>query len=87
MAAETAALRRHWWSDTFVDQWSDVRSMSVVRLSDGASWLIADQWPIFKPASPVGLTCEEVFILGEYGGRYNIARFRLDSLGPPIPPD
>jgi hypothetical protein len=36
---------------------------------------------------PIGIACDEVFILGVYGGVSNIARVRLDSLGPGTPPD
>jgi hypothetical protein len=59
----------------------------VVRLSDGVSWLIDDEWPDFQPQVAIGLTCTDVFILGKYGTQWNIARFRLDSLGPSMPPD
>jgi hypothetical protein len=58
----------------------------VVRLSDGMLWIIKHT-PEFAPHEPLGLTCDEVFILGEIAGRWNIARIRLDSLGPGIPPD
>jgi hypothetical protein len=60
----------------------------VVRISDGVSWIV--------PKSPnaadyvvdvLGLTCEHVYLQGYFGGRYNIARIRLDSLGPGTPPD
>lgn len=40
-----------------------------------------------KFADPIGVTCDEVFVLGRYGGVWNIARIRLDSLGPGIAPD
>jgi hypothetical protein len=58
----------------------------VVRLADGVSWMlhITD---IMSFEDPIGVTCDEVFILGVYGGVRNIARVRLDSLGPGTPPD
>lgn len=58
----------------------------VVRLSDGVSWVVHNSANMTF-FDPIGLTCDEVFILGEYGGVWNIARVRLDSLGPGIAPD
>ncbi len=59
----------------------------VVRLSDGVSWRLIDDdargW-----ARPVAITCSEVFVNTFYVGTgYNLARVRLDSLGPGDPPD
>ena len=61
-------------------------SLFVVRLSDGWSWTIpgAAGRTFYKA---IGVTCEEVFALGSMGEHANIARFRLDSLGPGSPPD
>jgi hypothetical protein len=66
----------------------------VVRLSDGVSWMLPSTLgvPFTSPANttyedPIGITCDEVFIFGEYGGVRNIVRIRLDSLGPGTPPD
>lgn len=58
----------------------------VVRLSDGVSWVVQNSGNMIF-ADPFGITCDEVFILGRYGDAWNIARVRLDSLGPGIPPD
>jgi hypothetical protein len=60
----------------------------VVRLVDGVSWLLpAYLPPDFGALNPIGVTCDHVYLWGQFGGRYNIARVRLDSLGPGIPPD
>ncbi|MBI4704836.1 MAG: hypothetical protein HY744_27345, partial [Deltaproteobacteria bacterium] len=58
----------------------------VVRLSDGVAWQIPGKYPDPMLQTPIGLTCEEVFVLAEIG-RTTIARIRLDSLGPGMPPD
>lgn len=66
----------------------------VVRLSDGVSWMLHSTpgVPFSSPANttyanPIGITCDEVFIHGSYGGVQTIVRIRLDSLGPGTPPD
>ncbi len=60
----------------------------VVRLSDGVSWLFApDAVPGFYADAVLGITCDHVYLFGEFGGRWNIARIRLDSLGPGLAPD
>ncbi len=60
----------------------------IVRLSDGVSWqLPPESKPDFFPKSVIGLTCDHLYVWGEFGGRSNIARVSLDSLGPGIPPD
>jgi hypothetical protein len=61
--------------------------MVIVRLADGASWIIPTTYPDFMIYSAVGLTCEHVYILGNFSGVDNIIRVKLDSLGAPIPPD
>jgi hypothetical protein len=58
----------------------------VVRLSDGVAWTIP-YTPDFKHPTPIGVTCDEVFLRGYFGGLWNIARVRIDSLGPGLPPD
>ena len=64
----------------------------IVRLSDGLSWhLPADPSAIWAWGDTVALTCTEFFgtihIATPPYGHNNIARVRLDSLGPGIPPD
>jgi hypothetical protein len=59
----------------------------VVRLSDGASWLIPYAPPDFNASKPIGLTCEHVYVFGRFEGRDSIIRVKLDSLGAPMPPD
>jgi hypothetical protein len=66
----------------------------VIRLSDGYAWHLRDGpdvvWGGGRTA--IALTCDELVALvwekisptGE--GRFNVARVRLDSLGPPTPP-
>jgi len=63
----------------------------LVRLSDGYAWKLPDgDAPSFRWRRPLGITCDEVFALvevGEGGDRHwNIARVRIDSLGPPSAP-
>jgi hypothetical protein len=58
----------------------------VVRLADGVSWMLPGTSTMMFN-DPIGVTCDEVFILGRYGGLWNIARVRLDSLGPGTAPD
>jgi hypothetical protein len=58
----------------------------VVRLSDGWSWQVPNA-PGRSFGRAIGVTCEEVFGLGDFGDHGNIARVRLDSLGPGEPPD
>ncbi len=60
----------------------------IVRLADGVSWQLPPATPpTFDADAVLGLTCDHVYLYGQFGGRYNIARIRLDSLGPGIPPD
>jgi hypothetical protein len=66
----------------------------VVRLSDGWSWIVSsgeqsdagplEQWYFY---TAYAVTCEEVFLRGAVGTQMNIARVRLDALGPGMPPD
>ncbi|MBI4951347.1 MAG: hypothetical protein HY908_04895, partial [Myxococcales bacterium] len=62
-------------------------SVMVVRLSDGWSWRVPSVWPDAWPEWALGVTCDEVFVYGRMDGAYNIARIRLDSLGPGEAPD
>lgn len=62
----------------------------MVRLSDGAAWLLQDDqegtggtW-----LRPLFLTCSELFVrLGKPFPNTGIARVRIDTLGPPTPAD
>ena len=58
----------------------------VIRLSDGVAWIVPHT-PEFKLLNPMGVTCDEVFFRVEIAGRSTIARVRIDSLGPGLPPD
>ena len=64
----------------------------VVRLADGHAWLLPS-----GPALPLSwdevlaITCDEIFVrvreqFGDGGFRSNVARVRIDSLGPATPP-
>ena len=63
-----------------------VGGVRIVRLSDGVSWKLSSKgssgWN-----GPTALTCAELFVNVVNGNEFNIARVRLDSLGPGIPPD
>ncbi len=60
----------------------------IVRLSDGVSWTLPpSSQPDFYINDVIGLTCDHVYVYGEFGGRWNVARVKLDSLGPGMPPD
>lgn len=59
----------------------------LVRISDGVSWIIGDDYPTLSLETPFGITCDEVFILGGVNGKTNIARVKIASLGPGTPPD
>lgn len=62
--------------------------LRIVRLSDGFAWDVSSVWnpdPKQKMALlPLGVTCEHVYAI-DPGGQ--IARIRIDSLGPGTPPD
>ncbi len=62
-------------------------NIMVVRLSDGWAWVVPHAEPDTMIWKTLGLTCEELFGYGYVGGKSNIARVRLDSLGPGIAPD
>jgi hypothetical protein len=60
----------------------------VVRLSDGVSWKLSNQ--LTDPwgwSEPVAVSCTELFATVQIPGATRLARVRLDSLGPGIPPD
>jgi hypothetical protein len=70
-----------------------VTEVLVVRLSDGWSWSLStpnpqdppsDQWHF---SNVYGLTCDEVFVRAGKPAEMNIARVRLDALGPGVAPD
>jgi hypothetical protein len=65
--------------------------MRIVRLADGRSWrfgkIVAETGPNWQIGYPLAITCDEVFVLFQHGYQFNVARIRLDSLGPGDPPD
>ena len=58
----------------------------VVRLSDGHAWFVPDTAD-YNLHLHRGVSCEEVFVLGDIHGETTLARIRLDSLGPGVPAD
>ena len=66
-------------------------SVLVVRLNDGVSWEIraptADAGKSWHFTGAFAITCDEVFVGGGVAPAMNIARVRLDALGPGTPPD
>jgi hypothetical protein len=64
------------------------KALLVVRLSDGAGWVLPGQggagllWH-----EPLGVTCDEVFLEAGFNYSMRIVRLRFDSLGAPSPPD
>ncbi|MEO8800807.1 MAG: hypothetical protein ABI551_23150 [Polyangiaceae bacterium] len=62
-------------------------NLRIVHLSDGTSWVLPNNSP-WSWVNPLAVTCDEVFVtVGIGSGSTNIARVRLASLGPGIPPD
>lgn len=63
----------------------------IVRLSDGRSWklgkIVGDGGVFWQFTSALAITCDEVFLVFHRGQQSNVARIRLDSLGPGDPPD
>ncbi len=60
----------------------------IVNLKDGVSWFLPQSsQPDFYLDEVIGLTCDHVYLYGQFGGRWKAARVRLDSLGPGTPPD
>lgn len=68
---------------------SNASGRRIVRLSDGQSWILPSATGSLHWSVPVALTCDEIFLLAAEAGTnvMTIARVRLDSLGPGIPPD
>ena len=64
------------------------KAMLLVRIADGVSWTLPDS-PAWIWATALGLTCDELVLLVGTDSiqRPNIARVRIDSLGPGSPPD
>jgi hypothetical protein len=59
----------------------------IVRLSDGQSWPLLTQNGVdsWHWTDPLAVTCSEVFMTVHDNGDQNIARVRIDSLGPGEP--
>ncbi|RYZ16054.1 MAG: hypothetical protein EOO70_05400 [Myxococcaceae bacterium] len=72
----------------------DGRPLIIVRLSDGRKWELKNS-PVDLPPEQkwnwapnrIGLTCDEIFVQALPGKHWQIARIRLDSLGPGIAAD
>jgi len=74
---------------------SFVNIVILVRLSDGHAWMLPDDPSTgFAYRTALGLTCDELYALveiregdgGTAASHFNVARVRLDSLGPGVPP-
>ena len=63
----------------------------IVRLSDGWSWTLTLPSPpvagTWRWGAVYAITCDEVFVRGNLAPKMNVARVRLDALGPGVPPD
>lgn len=59
----------------------------IVRIADGAAWVLERVEGALRWAQLVGFTCDEVFLTAEVGLAAHVIRIRLDSLGPGMPPD
>ncbi|AKV03285.1 hypothetical protein AKJ09_09948 [Labilithrix luteola] len=60
----------------------------LIRLSDGMAWEgIEAPGDRYVYDRPLAVTCDEIFLSGFVNGRPNIARVRIDSLGPGTPAD
>lgn len=62
----------------------------LVRVADGQSWLLGSNPTssnLWDWMTPLVITCAEMFAYVTADGQPNIARVRLDSLGPGVPPD
>lgn len=59
---------------------ADIR---IIRIATGESWKLPT---LAGWSEPLVITCDEIFMRA-YFGFGTVARVRLDSLGPPIPPD
>ncbi len=76
----------------YAAHWLGEGGIVVVRLSDGVSWILQANCPavapgLWCPSFVYAVTCEEIFVRTDVGYTKNIARIRLDALGPEIPPD
>ena len=60
--------------------------VEVVRVSDGWGWLVPET-PTQNFEKVLGVTCDELFVDAIIAGKSTVARIRLDSLGPGLPPD
>ncbi|MGH7285042.1 MAG: hypothetical protein ACRELY_26245 [Polyangiaceae bacterium] len=67
----------------------DGGALRVVRISDGQSWVFYNSTsPVVTWGSAVAITCSEIFVNFNFGSTStNLARIRLDSLGPGAPAD
>lgn len=67
------------------------RGFRLIRISDGTSWEVSDESEVqkfnFNFHFPLAVTCDEVFVEGSTGSHIEVARIRIDSLGPGIPAD
>jgi hypothetical protein len=65
----------------------DTDKVLVVRLSDGWSWEmpVSKDGPFFSTVYAV--SCDEIFLRASPMDAMNIARVKLDALGPGMPPD
>jgi hypothetical protein len=63
---------------------AQAEGVRIVRLSDGQSWLFLNSAsPLLTWNAPIAITCTEIFINFNFGAAaQNLARIRLDSLGP-----
>jgi hypothetical protein len=74
--------------------WGRTDGIRALQLSDGTSWLLLDpQGAPWRWVEPLAVTCSHLYAMVQAplgnGGSWTstIARVRLDSLGPGIPPD
>lgn len=66
--------------------WGQASGFRLIRLSDGTSWAIEaeslEQRIEFQLSKPLAISCDELLIAGASNGAAQVARIRLDSLGP-----
>lgn len=71
----------------------EANQILVVRLSDGWAWKLTDPNPTAPPlerwhyGTVYGISCDEIYLRAGVGPQMNVARVRLDALGPGMPPD
>jgi len=63
-----------------------IYGIAVVRLSDGQGWYVPDS-DNQNFNRTLAVTCDEIFVRAIIGGKINVARIRLDSLGPGVAAD